>query len=409
MEIAAAPAPRAQILVAASGDWTKTTMTVEGPAIERIYKLFNAEDKFRYALFDFDHNYNQTTREAVYDAFGKWLLNHRDPSSLKETAYEMEPVDSLRVFPDGKLPENALNETQLIGYLVERVKAQFTALLPRDQRTLDQFKRTIEPAWRHTLQIEFPEKLLLVEAGETKKIGDVTRHSLAIGRRDRGDRLPMIMLTPSRDNLRVITVLAHPHGKAAYLEESGVPRGLARELLARHQSVILLDTFLMGELADTEAVKARKHTSGYFTTYNRTDLQERVQDLITACAFAQTHGKGRRVVLCGEERAGLWALLAARAADAVVADCAQLDSASDAALLEQDLFAPGLRVIGGFDGAALLAAPNSLVLHNTGEKFTTSALGQSYAALKKKSSFRTESKILNATAQADYIAQLKFQ
>ncbi len=34
MEIAAAPAPRPQILVAASGDWTKMTMTVEGPALE---------------------------------------------------------------------------------------------------------------------------------------------------------------------------------------------------------------------------------------------------------------------------------------------------------------------------------------------------------------------------------------
>src|SRR6266496_499310 len=37
MEIAAAAAPRPQILVAATGDWTKTTLTVEGPAIRRIH------------------------------------------------------------------------------------------------------------------------------------------------------------------------------------------------------------------------------------------------------------------------------------------------------------------------------------------------------------------------------------
>src|SRR5678815_4276720 len=71
MEIAAVPAPRPQILVAATGDWTKMTMTVEGPAIERIYKLFNANDKLRYTIFDFDHNYNQTSREAVYGWYGK--------------------------------------------------------------------------------------------------------------------------------------------------------------------------------------------------------------------------------------------------------------------------------------------------------------------------------------------------
>jgi hypothetical protein len=41
MEIAAAPAPRPQKLVAASGDWTKTTPTVEGPAIAHIYDLFH--------------------------------------------------------------------------------------------------------------------------------------------------------------------------------------------------------------------------------------------------------------------------------------------------------------------------------------------------------------------------------
>src|SRR5262249_49003929 len=40
MELAAAAAPRPQNLVAASGDWTKTTLTMEGPAIEQIYNLF---------------------------------------------------------------------------------------------------------------------------------------------------------------------------------------------------------------------------------------------------------------------------------------------------------------------------------------------------------------------------------
>src|SRR6185503_10333497 len=52
MEIAAAPAPRPQMLVAAPGDWTKKTMEVEGPSIERVYKLFRAEDRFDYAIFD---------------------------------------------------------------------------------------------------------------------------------------------------------------------------------------------------------------------------------------------------------------------------------------------------------------------------------------------------------------------
>jgi hypothetical protein len=42
MEIAAAAAPRPQILVAASGDWTKDTSTVEGPAIQSVYELLGS-------------------------------------------------------------------------------------------------------------------------------------------------------------------------------------------------------------------------------------------------------------------------------------------------------------------------------------------------------------------------------
>src|SRR5258706_12014140 len=78
MEIAAVPAPRPQILVAATGDWTKATMEVEGPAIESVYRLFGAADRLRYVRFDFGHNYNQTSREAVYAWFGQWLVPSSD-------------------------------------------------------------------------------------------------------------------------------------------------------------------------------------------------------------------------------------------------------------------------------------------------------------------------------------------
>jgi len=406
MEIAAVPAPRAQILVAASGDWTKDTMTVEGPAIERVYKLFNAAEKLRYTRFEFDHNYNQTSREAVYEFFGKWLLDHPNPSSLKETAYQMEPVEALRLFPDNTWPDASRTEVRLIAHLIERSRAQLEALLPRAGKGFDKYKSVMEPAWRHTLQVEFPERGLAIETSETKKLGELTKHSVFIGRQGAGDRLPVVMFTPAKDNLRVITVLAHPDGKAAFMDDTGAPRGLAKELLSRNHSVILLDTFLTGDLADRAAAEKRKYTSSYFTTYNRTDLQERVQDLITACAFAQIHGKGRRVVLSGSGRAGLWALMAAPAADAVVADCSQLDAADDSELMKQDLFAPGLRKIGAFEGAAFWAAPNSLLVHNTGEKFSTDRLAKAYD---NNSGFRREVKALDAGGQAEWIAQLKLR
>src|SRR5437773_3164465 len=110
MEIAAVPAPRPQLLVAATGDWTKMTLTVEGPAIAGVYKLFQADDRLRYARFDFNHNYNQTSREAVYAWFDRWLLNQPPAESVKEAAYTKEPDAELRVWPDGKRPADAWSE-----------------------------------------------------------------------------------------------------------------------------------------------------------------------------------------------------------------------------------------------------------------------------------------------------------
>jgi hypothetical protein len=163
---------------------------------------------------------------------------------------------------------------------------------------------------------------------------------------------------------------------------------------------------MTGELADAQGARPRKPFDSYFTTYNRTDLQERVQDLVTACSFAASHSKGRRVILVGSGRAGLWAMLAAPAADGVVADCAALDLTNDQALMEPALFIPGLRRMGGFTGIAALAAPNPLLLHNTGQNFPTAILREAYGGAKTKSAFQEKSERLDGTEISKWIAML---
>jgi hypothetical protein len=138
-------------------------------------------------------------------------------------------------------------------------------------------------------------------------------------------------------------------------------------------------------------------------------LQERVQDLITLATFAQTYSKGRQVVLCGAGRAGLWTLLAAPIADAVIADSDALDSAGDEALLAQDLFVPGLRKIGSFEGAAVLAIPHPLLVHNAGARFSTEWLRESYAAANAASAFQSATARLEEEALVDWIQKLKFR
>src|SRR5207249_12117712 len=136
MALAAVPAPRPQILVAAPGDWTTNTMEVEGSAIEGVYRQFGAADRLRYVRFDFGHNYNQTSREAVYGWFDHWLLHNPDPASLKEASYQKEPDSDLQVFPDGKLPEDAMTREQFTESLRKLHQAQWQAMVPRNKASL---------------------------------------------------------------------------------------------------------------------------------------------------------------------------------------------------------------------------------------------------------------------------------
>src|SRR5439155_7586170 len=70
---------------------------------------------------------------------------------------------------------------------------------------------------------------------------------------------------------------------------------LSTLLLDRGYTVILACASSAGERADQFA--------DFYTTYNRTEVQERVRDLVRVCAFARGYHKVREVILCGLGRA----------------------------------------------------------------------------------------------------------
>jgi hypothetical protein len=398
MEIAAAAAPRPQMLVAATGDWTKDTMTVEGPALGHIYRLMNAVDKLKYVRFDFDHNYNQTSREAVYGWFGKWLLGERDPARLKEQPYQKEPDQDLRVWPDGSLPADAATEAQVTQYLVGRTEARLQALAPRNRRGLAQFKEIMLPAWKHTLQLEWPvstpEGLELVthEPYPSEYILHAAPPVQA--------GVPQHYFGPTAPGQRAERVVILACGKEAGMESELFADAdkFAHRPSMRRGAVTAVWRFSTGEPPNP--------FNNFFTVYNRTEVQERVGDLARACAFARGQFHAKQVILWGSGRAGLWALLAAPAADAVVADCDGLDTASDQALLAPDLFCPGLRAIDGFQGAALLAAPHPLLLHNTSGRFATETLRSAYRGLGAPRKLRVEREQLSGGEIAQWLDKL---
>jgi hypothetical protein len=173
--------------------------------------------------------------------------------------------------------------------------------------------------------------------------------------------------------------------------DAEAPIGLARELLD-HQIEV-------GVVEDGPPPLTNDEHSVFFTTYNRTQLQLQVRDLINICTAAKTLDfKTYRVVLCGEGQGAFWSLLAAPAADAVIANCGQLDLSDDQNLLPTGLFCPGIRNIDTFTGAAILAAPHPLLLHNLSEKFPTENLRTSYQTLNTLEKFKTDTKALPTKA-----------
>jgi len=152
---------------------------------------------------------------------------------------------------------------------------------------------------------------------------------------------------------------APPESRKAFLivHPGGIDGTSAREAslvepLRRQGSLVAsLDAF------NTGSARAPRDTSDrFFTTYNRTDDANRVQDVLTVVAWLKRQGEG--VSLVGLERAGLWCLLAqALAPDlaAVVAGRRRLPDGARRGLPRPDLH-PAPRSVGGFETALTLGA-----------------------------------------------------
>jgi hypothetical protein len=375
MEIAAVPAPRPQILVAATGDWTKDTLTVEGPSIGRIYQLLNHPERFHYVRFNFDHNYNQTSREAVYAWFDQWLLGAKE-AAITEKPFQKEPDADLRAFAGNQLPDGAVALPQFLQSMRELHRRELHTLAPTDPDGLKRFQQVMLPAWRHTLQVDWPNTRAEVHADKLIACGEFSGAPVRINRPGEAGAIlanywapPGILNSPSPTLVVMVSSDPAPESNAAP-PESALP------FLKRNMAALVLKQFSSNPSADP--------FKDYYTTYNRTELQEHVRDLLTICSAARSIEPRRqlafRVTLCGAGHAGLWALLAAPAAQAVIADCDALDLSDESALLAPDLFCPGILALGGFEGVASLAAPHPLLLHHTGSNFPTSGLRSTYKA-----------------------------
>lgn len=379
LEIAALAAPRPLLLVSATGDWTVNTPTQEYPAIRAIYSLYGAEDRLAEVQIDAEHNYNSVSREAVYAWFGRWVLGKGNDYHFSDQSVQVESPESMLAIKSEIKPDNWVNEDGLTSLWIDRARKQLDKMKPRDPKSLRKFRQIISAGFRSAIgSINTADDNLIVTRQWTEQIETCSVHSIVIGQKNPGSRIPITEFRPHGSPNGIVLVV-HPGGLFDLTQENGrSPGTLIQHFLGKNLSVFVADVFLTGSM-DGE-IDLEKYN--YYTTYNRTVAANRIQDIVAAANWVRWSSRFSSVALVGLGAAGPWCFLACglcpQVARAVI-DIDQFDTDSDLDY-EEKLFLPVLRRLGGLPGAAALATPTELYLHNTGDTFEHEETKAAYRA-----------------------------
>jgi dienelactone hydrolase len=370
IQIAACFAPK-PLGMSAANDWTKDIMAKGLPELKHIYGLYGVPDNvMAEAHLEFGHNYNQVSREIMYNFFNKHLrLGHKEP--IHEQAFVPVPPKELSVFDaEHPRPNDATNAEGLRRYLTGASDKQMAALEPKDQASLAGFRNVLEPA----LRTMTTDRLPAAEDIEVVKTAEV----VILGRKGKGERVPVFVMPPQgKWDGRAVLVVMPQSLDGARDEAKAIDR-----LLSKNTMVYLVNPFRV-EGAQAKAPPVDKGFAGYTFGYNRPLVAERVHDILTAVAWVKGGQGVKSVHLVGFGKAGPWVALArglcgdAVQRTAVDAHGFRFEQITD---VNDEMMLPGGLRYGGLMTLAALAAPHDLLLHNTAKCGPATFLTGAYEA-----------------------------
>ncbi len=407
VEIAALTAPRPMKIVGAN-DWTDQTMTVEYPALKKVYNLLGSPDRISADKFEFEHNYNQTTRNAVYAFMGRWLVGIEDSASTREGEVKPEAPETLLTFgKDHPASPSAKSPAELESDLVDMMTRAVDRLAPT----------TVATSWEadaNLLRTALRTRLGITEPAQRELASDEIRRStrdglsivhLTVGRTSAGDRVPLVRLTPVKPTGRA-TLLVSPRGKADLIGPDGRLSPLVKALLDRGQSVIGFDPLFVGESIDPRVPTTTRPVVDHFPTYNPSLAADHAQDLATVLAWCKTRPDIREISLIALGDAGPIALLARPVLSGLARTAIDLngfDYGDGSTAVPPALDLPGVLGFGGLKAAAALSAPAPLWITRAPARFATAWPIKAYSLADASGAIRIEESAADPLALAKWI------
>jgi dienelactone hydrolase len=372
VEIAALFAPKPLGMTGAN-DWTKKIETSGLPELKALYKLYGAEDKVMAKCFpEFAHNYNQVSREVMYNWFNRHLgLNQKEP--VAERPFDPVPPAELSVFDEQHpRPKDAVNAERLRQYMTEESDKQIAALQPKDAKGLEEYRKVMGTA----LRVMVNDRLPAAADVEVTKLGSriegdgTAISSFFLGRKGQGEDIPAVgVFGKASDGSMVVWV--HPEGKWSLWKDGNLVPA-AKKLLDGKASILAVDVFGTGQLKAEKMPQVDAKFPGYTFGYNRPLVAQRVHDILTAVAAAKAMRGVKTVHLVGFEKAGPWVLLARPlCGDAVARTAADGNQFmyDKVRTINDEMMLPGALKYDGLYALAALAAPAEVYYpdhHRTG-------------------------------------------
>lgn len=388
VEFAALAAPRPMKLVGATGDWTAKTMSDAFPTIRSIYEMLGSRDDISADVFDFPHNYNQTSRNAVYMFLAPRLTGIAPPEAARETPLIVEKPEDLWCFTaKNPAPIGVKSAEQLEKALISVVARDIDKLAPASTAASWEASRDLLLSIvraRVNATIPAAAEIDVRPIRKSKFIDAKTKSSITIEHiviiNNEGVAIPVVRYVPESSSGST-TIIMSSRGKAGLLGNDGGPIESARELLKLGHAVVGFDPLFAGEAHDPSNPVGRRPETSHFDTYNRSLAADRIDDLAKVVGWARFITRSRRVNVLGIDGAGPLVLAARPALDSIdrtAVDLERFDYSDGSASVPAEVDLPGILQFGGLKAAAALVAPAPLWIARPGSTFNAAWADAAY-------------------------------